>query len=261
LERLGEYLKKERETRNISLEEISKKTCINIKILQALENDDKSNLPGDTFNRGFLKAYAKHVGLDETDVLHRYDQFYQDYQMPYEEYKREVVEDFYGKKSKKLLITLILLFILTALVFVIYNSGKKEIKTGEVSGEEVLAEKQDIAQQSAAKEEAEKEPEVKEEKEIVKEQEIVEKEIVEEQAIAAEHKIVLKADDLVWIDIQIDDDEPYEITLSGGEVYKKTANQKFELKIGNAGKLRIEFDGEDLGVLGKEKEVRNITLP
>ena len=61
--------------------------------------------------------------------------------------------------------------------------------------------------------------------------------------------------------LQIDDDEPYEITLNNGEIYKKTASNKFQIKVGNAGKLKIEFDGEDIGTIGEEKEVREITLP
>jgi transcriptional regulator with XRE-family HTH domain len=60
----GETLKRERESRNISLREIAETTKINIRHLEALEADRFNALPGGVFNRGFVRAYADYLGID-----------------------------------------------------------------------------------------------------------------------------------------------------------------------------------------------------
>ncbi|OGQ26541.1 MAG: hypothetical protein A3I75_07930 [Deltaproteobacteria bacterium RIFCSPLOWO2_02_FULL_50_16] len=72
-ETLGQYLRRERELRKVSLEEISRETKIHINFLAALEIDNYERLPGHVFVRGFLKAYAHFVGLDFNDIMLRYD--------------------------------------------------------------------------------------------------------------------------------------------------------------------------------------------
>ncbi len=71
-ETLGQYLKKERESRTVSLEELSKGTRISRPFLEALEKDDFSSFPQRVFIPGFLKGYARYVGLDIKEVLARY---------------------------------------------------------------------------------------------------------------------------------------------------------------------------------------------
>jgi len=78
MESLGNYLKREREFRQIALIEVSKATCISSGTLNALESDQFDQLPGEAFVRGFLKAYARHVGLDVADVLLRYEHLLND---------------------------------------------------------------------------------------------------------------------------------------------------------------------------------------
>ncbi len=68
----GENLRREREMRGVTLEEISAATKIAIRSLQALEEEDFSRLPGGIFTRSFIRAYARHLGLDEDSVLAEY---------------------------------------------------------------------------------------------------------------------------------------------------------------------------------------------
>lgn len=72
MDSLGTYLRHERELRQISLEEISQTTRIPLRTLQHLEDDDLDRLPGEVFVRGFLKSYARSVGLDLEEVLERH---------------------------------------------------------------------------------------------------------------------------------------------------------------------------------------------
>jgi len=68
----GEKLKLEREKRKITLEEISVSTKIGTRMLQALEEDKFNRLPGGIFNKGFVRAYSRFVGLDEDQTVADY---------------------------------------------------------------------------------------------------------------------------------------------------------------------------------------------
>ncbi len=68
----GEKLKQEREKRKISLEQISASTKIGTRMLQALEEDKFNQLPGGIFNKGFVRAYSRCLGLDEDQTVAEY---------------------------------------------------------------------------------------------------------------------------------------------------------------------------------------------
>lgn len=68
----GEHLKREREMRGVSLEEISAATRISTRFLEALENERWEQLPGGIFNRGFIRAVAHFLGLDEESLVAEY---------------------------------------------------------------------------------------------------------------------------------------------------------------------------------------------
>ncbi len=309
MESLGEYLKKEREKRNIELKDISKKTRISVRLLHALENDDKSILPGGTFNKGFLKAYAKYLGLDETEVLTKYSQLYQSDNSAYEKYKLEIIEDI-DKKPKRPLAIVIIFLVAAALFYMAYSykkiplqerydtTTKKKYQNEKIAKEDKVTNKEKKPDEATpAKESVQKETrqqnlskETPATKESVKEETLkadpgqttpvkeaprepsqkaaeatpVKEETQQKKAVKEAgkgHTIVFRAEAMVWMRIQIDDTDPYEVILRKGESYKRVADKKFKLKIGNAGKLRVSLDGKDLGYLGKDKEVKEVTLP
>src|SRR6201997_2048258 len=68
----GDHLKREREMRGVSLEEISIATRIGTRFLEAFENEQWDRLPGGVFNRGFVRAIARFLGLDEENLLAEY---------------------------------------------------------------------------------------------------------------------------------------------------------------------------------------------
>ena len=71
-ESLGEKLKQAREDRGISISEVAEQTRIAAHYLEAIEQDDYRTLPGGIFNKGFVKSFAKYVGVDEQDALQDY---------------------------------------------------------------------------------------------------------------------------------------------------------------------------------------------
>lgn len=69
---LGEKLREAREERGLSIGEVAEQTRISSLYLESIERDDYKPLPGGIFNKGFVKSYAKFVGLDENDAVQEY---------------------------------------------------------------------------------------------------------------------------------------------------------------------------------------------
>ncbi len=70
----GEHLRREREMRGVSLDEVAQATRIGTRFLEALENERWQELPGGVFNRGFLRSIARYLGLDEESLVAEYAQ-------------------------------------------------------------------------------------------------------------------------------------------------------------------------------------------
>jgi cytoskeleton protein RodZ len=68
----GTRLKQQREQRGITLDAVALSTKIGTRFLRALEEDHFDQLPGGIFNRGFVRAYARCVGLDEDQTIADY---------------------------------------------------------------------------------------------------------------------------------------------------------------------------------------------
>lgn len=79
MDELGQILRQARENKGLSVEEVFAKTRINARYLEALESGDYGALPSAAHARGFLRNYARFVGLDPEPLLERYSQsqFYQ----------------------------------------------------------------------------------------------------------------------------------------------------------------------------------------
>jgi cytoskeletal protein RodZ len=68
----GERLKHEREKRKISLDEVSNATKISTRMLRAIEQEQFGLLPGGIFNKSFVRSYARHLGLNEDEIVANY---------------------------------------------------------------------------------------------------------------------------------------------------------------------------------------------
>src|SRR5436309_461680 len=68
----GDKFRKAREAKNLSLDDVSNVTKISSRMLQAIEREHFDQLPGGVFNKGFIRAYAKHLGLDDEEAITDY---------------------------------------------------------------------------------------------------------------------------------------------------------------------------------------------
>jgi cytoskeletal protein RodZ len=68
----GNKFRKAREKKNLSLDDVSNVTKIGPRMLQAIEEEHFDRLPGGVFNKGFIRAYAKHLGLNDEAAINDY---------------------------------------------------------------------------------------------------------------------------------------------------------------------------------------------
>src|SRR5436305_3135444 len=68
----GDRLRREREMRGVTLDEIAESTKISRRALEALEEENFDLLPGGIFNKGFVRAYARYLGIDEEQAVADY---------------------------------------------------------------------------------------------------------------------------------------------------------------------------------------------
>lgn len=68
----GDKFRKAREKKDISLDDVSNVTKISARMLQAIEQERFDQLPGGVFNKGFIRAYAKHLGLNDEEAVTDY---------------------------------------------------------------------------------------------------------------------------------------------------------------------------------------------
>src|SRR5688500_2607540 len=115
---LGEKLRQAREERGISISEVAEQTRISSLYLKSIEDDNYKPLPGGIFNKGFVKAYAKYVGIDEQEALQDYARLVAQAEERFEDseprYKPEVLTD--DRSASSLAPTIIFAGIILALM-------------------------------------------------------------------------------------------------------------------------------------------------
>lgn len=125
---IGQELKRERELRGISLEEISSSTKISLRLLEALEEDRLDVLPGKFFIKAIISTYAKFIGLEEHSVLNRYyETSLLEEQSQESKPKKRKVLPVIPKKIKRIIYSfMLIIFFLIFLCFIYLFFLKKE---------------------------------------------------------------------------------------------------------------------------------------
>ncbi|MEK6759429.1 MAG: RodZ domain-containing protein [Deltaproteobacteria bacterium] len=273
MESPGEYLRRERELRRVSLTKIFEVTRVPVKALEALEADNYENLPHPTFVKGYIKSYCKALGLDENDAVLRY-----------EIYLRENAPDkpeahkVKGALHRKLVIPdderlSFLRLSRSARTYLIYGAvGIVLILAGYLffSGDPdtVAPEPQAALEQSAPPAPALQSSEPPQTEAGTASTEV--KVSVDDASVppsgqaglsAGRHTLSVTAREVAWIKIRIDGKEATEVILKAGESFSWDAAETFSLLVGNAGGIDMVYDGAKLPPLGKSGESVSIRLP
>lgn len=274
MESPGEYLRRERELRRVTISKIFEATRVPVKALEALEADNYENLPHPTFVKGYIKSYCKALGIDENDAVLRY-----------EIYLRENAPDRSdgnkGVLPKKLVIPdderpsflrlspsvrTYVIYAAAGIVLVLagylFFSGGSETETPpeETAAVQEQAPPAVVAEPSVATPQPEAGTVSTEVKVSVDD---ASKRVESKPSAAASgrHTLSVTAREVAWIKVRIDGKEPLEVILKAGESVSWDAAETFSLLVGNAGGIDMVYDGVKLAPLGRSGESVSIRLP
>lgn len=123
---LGEKLRQAREERGFTLSEVAEQTRISSLYLEHIEKDDYKILPGGIFNKGFVKSFAKFVGINEQEALADYTRMIAQTESNADElkvYRPEVLTDDRSAASMAptIIIAVIILALMTAGILFLLN--------------------------------------------------------------------------------------------------------------------------------------------
>jgi transcriptional regulator with XRE-family HTH domain len=205
---LGEFLRRERELRHISLDDVAERTKISRRYLEAIEEGQYDRLPGETFVRGFIRSYAQFVGLDPQDTLLLYHQSRMDHEgAPLRTERISPVRRAWNAPSLVWLLVVGVLIVGGVLLGVI----------GFLEGPNLL--RLISSPQS---------------------------DVVNTPTGGAPLILTAVADSDTWLRVAIDEREPQDMVLRAGQSTKWMGRERFVLSIGNARATRLRLNGRDL---------------
>ncbi len=275
MERLGQYLRSERGKRGMSLEEVSARTRIRLQTLEALERDDYPALPAEVTVKGFLRAYARCLELNEQEVLARYQAFAAEYFKvapdadPVGPAVRSSRSHAWQQRLTVVGLSAAALMVVISSVVALSPRSQPEQHPTDISAPMELpppivppapmpSAGEPVAGEPAAGEpagEAAPDAPPSAPPTIVPEPTTAPREAVRNQQLA------VTATEPSWVQVTIDNGETREALLQPGERVGWAAAETFKLTVGNAGGVTVEYNGQPLPSLGPSGRVRTVVLP
>lgn len=286
LKELGSRLKDERERQGLTMEQIMEITKVSRVNIDAIESGNRKDFPHEVYAKGFIKTYAKALGLDAEEIGEEFSRIMGTAAPESADKMDATVQPDYSPGSKKspagtILLVLILIGIVGGLVYYLhvnsYFSTQKDAQP-EVVVEETL--KEDPAPQAPKVET----PVVEEKSETVvtapveSEELVVEaaseepkvEEVVEEP-VAAEAPVVVepvgkmvaitaKTGETCWLEAVIDG-ETKEYVLQEGETLSLPYEDSLKLKLGNGGGVEISSNGKPFTFDAPKGKVKKLEFP
>jgi cytoskeleton protein RodZ len=270
----GDRLRREREMRGIALDEIVESTKISRRHLEALEGEHFDQLPGGVFNKGFVRAYARFLGIDEDQAVADYSAASNEQPEPEDKFPLEIHEE-PNRELNPRRSRLPLVFAVAALagVLVGYFFWLKSKPHG------TDATQPNVTQSSAPAETA---PEVVPAKTStpvratpvaaerapvtptpVKPPKQAQPAAPAEVAKKPAEKmfvVLIKAKEDAWVSIVADGKSVMQRVLIADRKKLVKAGKQVVLRTGNAGGIDVTFNGKSLGAIGNENEPRTLTF-
>lgn len=268
----GDRLKKEREQRKLTLEDISQATKINLRSLRALEQEDFAHLPGGVFNRGFIRAYARHLGLDEESFIAAYLEAsgealpQQPEPEPTKVAEQPAAGDGWPRGVTLSLVRLSIGIALVALTLLAFfwlkrhQSRAARPVTPAATHAQPLSSPASTTTASVIKP---ADPRPLQVQPAAEWSNVIPQSAAQSQPLppaSAGIELTLHALDEVWLSASIDGQPAREDTLFYGNRRTLRANNKIVLRVGNAGSLEVSFNGQRLPSLGDDGQVRTLTF-
>ncbi len=235
---VGQYLRRERERKNISLESVAKVTRIIIQNLEALERDEFQSFPAPIFARGFLRTYAAYLGIDPQEVLTRFED-----QMKVQSTPEKMEEFPPSKAALPLTKYLLILGIIVVGVGVLFSFFLKKSPPSPP-----------VTKPSSSLE-ASQSPKIKEQKTSAA---LAVKTDPEKKK---EYVLKFNTTEMTWLRIQADNQPGVEALLRPGEEATWKAQEQFRVTVGNAGGVEVFLNGVSQGRLGVSGQVVHLFFP
>ena len=245
----GEELRRERVIREISLEEIAAATKISLRLLTALEASDVSRLPAPTFTRGFIRAYARHLGIDPEEMVNAYLMDLKSgatAEAPSSKKARPRSRFLRGRRATAGTIVGGVTTILLLLGLIASPERRPLPATPPAAAAlEPVAFKNVALSSDPAP--------------VIREEPMP---LASEEGEPARVSLLLECDEDSWAKLTADGETVFSGLIRRGESRKFEAREGFRLTLGNAGGVRVTIDGRSLERLGGTGEVvRDLPLP
>ncbi len=269
LNKFAQELKESREKADITLQNLSARSRLDIKFLQSMEKGDFSFLP-ELYVKAFIKDYAKFIGLDANETIKKYEAAKKgiDYNESKDETETEVEQadkkekpdakeklfgeqqnktvqntpssggfnSFFEKQNPKTLAIIGGIILVVIIALLVFNSNNQpEIIVKEKPYEQVRKENQ----QRFVQEKNKSNTVIKKGKKLA---------------------LLISATDTSWIKIQSDTSGPKEFTLFPGSKININSYEKFVMIIGNSGGVSLKLNGKELNISGKDKLVKYLVI-
>ena len=252
-ESLGQYFRRGRDKKGWTLEEAASKTRILPQYLQAVEDDNYEQLPAEVFAKGFIRSYARSLGLNETEVLAKFNEsgglFYA-LRDQREQLQEQIREEARRKKANKLIVAGM---VGLALVVLLLATGQ-ERERARVPAEALREPLPPLTIAPQASQPIRPEPPGRVEAPAV----LPENPRVEVPSFPMEiernlspglplegilpegSKLVLEVEAIerAWVLVQADHDPAQDVLLSPGERVRWSADERLRVTLGNAGGVR-----------------------
>lgn len=300
LEEMGATLRAEREKCRLSIEDVASDLKINARVLTALENGDMQSLPHPAYVRGFIRSYAKAVGISPEEV--------QDWlagldgkSAPRRKEKEELdlPKPESQKKNGKGLVVLAIACALAGAAWWAWSQGLIPVdkllqgkrsepeaqsslpRTYAAGNQErpspVLPKKEPVSQPSPTQP-VEAKPVQRADLGLPPETVPAKSEAAaavapepakpiepaareQEPAAPTQHKLLITATEECWVHSSADKTDTRQFSLRKGDTFALTFSKSLELKLGNAGGVRLRYDGKDLPPAGTSGQVKTVTFP
>ena len=127
-ETVGEYLKRERELRQITLNEVSEGTKISVRQLKFIEENKFDCLPAEVFVRGFIRSYAEYIGLDPQEAILKLEEYLKDQSIQDNQHEIPSAQfDLEHKRAPRpVIIVIVLILAILIGLGIYYFSAKKD---------------------------------------------------------------------------------------------------------------------------------------
>ena len=221
---LGEELKRRREDLGLTLAQISESTRIGTRFLRAIETDDFAVLPEGIYTRSFIKAYAKHVHMDEDQAIRLYQEQTGAPATPSEPSEPIVEETPFVYKEPAsgfwpaAAVAAALALVLSTGAWALFHYMQKSGEAAEVASSPAVQTSTEPPPAQAP---------------------------VQPVSDNDGLKITLQASDACWIKYVADDGKPTQKQLAGGEIEQIQANSSVDLSIGNTRAISMQINGRD----------------